>query len=62
MTTPLLQANRAQGGLRNSRPLAKHRGHIDIDPDLVIEIARQIPTLETDALVRLFTSTRPARR
>jgi hypothetical protein len=31
-------------------------GLADIGPDLLIALARKIPTLETDALVRLMTS------
>jgi hypothetical protein len=36
--------------------MAKQRRRYDIDPELIIVLARQIPTLETDALVRLMTS------
>jgi hypothetical protein len=56
MAISFLHPDRARGGLGHCRPMAKQRRRYDIDPELIIVLARQIPTLETDALVRLMTS------
>ena len=36
-------------------------GMAGVGPELVVSLARQIPTLETDALVRLITTSLPHR-
>jgi hypothetical protein len=54
-------SNARAGATKGPRP-DRQRRLGDIDPDLVVALARQIPSLETDALVRLITSSRPEAR
>lgn len=57
----LHHSNARAGSTSGPRPDRRHRLG-DLDPDLVVGLARQIPALETDDLVRLITSSRPEAR
>ena len=50
----------------NRRTKTNHHRHYhpsnDIGPELVVALARQIPTLETDALARIITTSEQVTR
>ena len=62
MTIHLFHPQRTGRGSISGRAAGRPRPPYDIDPELVVALARQIPALETDGLVRLITSSTPGGR
>lgn len=59
MAIHLLHPDPSRGGSVRGRAARKRHGNDGIDPEPVVALARQIPALETDALVRLIMSSLP---
>jgi len=61
MTIRLLHPERVREATVSGRAAdeRRRRRRGDIDPELVVALARQVPAFETDALVRLITSSLP---
>ena len=59
MAIHLLHPDPIRGGSVRGRAASMRHGNDGIAPELAVALARQIPALETDTLVRLITSSLP---